>query len=461
MHQQKIGLLPLYIKLYDDSCPELRTKIDAFLHTLEDEFEKRNISVVKSKACRIKEEFEDTVAAFEKANVDAIVTIHLAYSPSLESSDVLAKTKLPVIILDTTPDFEFDAEQDTSKIDYNHGIHGVQDMCNLLIRDHKPFQIEAGHWSHSDVLDRVAKWAKAAHLANVMKNIRVGRIGESFTGMGDFFLPKQILESMIGIQTVEADAKSLVIYYEAVTPQEIENEMATDKEKFNILTDRDAHRASVQTGLAVRKWALQNQLSAYTFNFLAINKASGLPVAPFLEAGKAMAAGVGFAGEGDVLTAALVGTLLSTYPETTFAEMFCPDWKNHSVFISHMGEMNVNLSAERPSLIDIPFAYTDADRPVIAVGRYRAGKAWLVNLAPGPDSRLSLIVVPVEMLDVTAQDNMKDVVRGWFKPPVELPEFLQEYSRLGGTHHSALIYGDVGDDIMRFGKIMGWDVKSI
>lgn len=112
-------------------------------------------------------------------------------------------------------------------------------------------------------------------------------------------------------------------------------------------------------------------------------------------------------------------------------------------------------------MIDIPFAYTDADSPVIAAGRYRAGKATLINLAPGPDDRFSLTLVPVEMLDVQGQDKMQSTVRGWFKPPMELSRFLPTYSRLGGTHHSALVYGDVIDEIVRLGNILQIDVNVI
>lgn len=102
---------------------------------------------------------------FEKEDVDAIVTLHLAYSPSLESSEVLKRTKLPLIVLDTTPDYEFTPFTYADAMLYNHGIHGVQDMCNLLKRNGKAYQVFAGHTDHSDVLDRVAKSARAAMAA--------------------------------------------------------------------------------------------------------------------------------------------------------------------------------------------------------------------------------------------------------------------------------------------------------
>ena len=64
---------------------------------------------------------------------------------------------------------------------------------------------------------------------------------------------------------------------------------------------------------------------------------------PFLEISRLMERGIGYAGEGDVLTAALVGALMKVYAETTFTEMFCPDWKGNSIMLSHMGEINVCL----------------------------------------------------------------------------------------------------------------------
>ena len=76
--------------------------------------------------------------------------------------------------------------ENTGWIMYNHGIHGVQDMCNMLIRRGKDFIIEAGHIEISSVLDRIARHIKGAKMANQMRNARVGRIGEAFVGMGDF-----------------------------------------------------------------------------------------------------------------------------------------------------------------------------------------------------------------------------------------------------------------------------------
>ena len=153
MTTPRIGLLPLYLALYDDTLPEARAHQEAFYTTIVDALTRRGVAVETAPVCRVHDEVARAVRQFEAAPVDAIVTLHLAYSPSLESAELLAGSPLPLIVLDTTPDWAFGADQSPDAIMYNHGIHGVQDLCNLLLRHGKAFQIEAGHWQHSDVLD--------------------------------------------------------------------------------------------------------------------------------------------------------------------------------------------------------------------------------------------------------------------------------------------------------------------
>lgn len=63
--------------------------------------------MVRSSFCRLEEEFKNAVNKFEENQVDCIVTWHAAYSPSLESIQVLANTPLPIVVLDTTETYDF------------------------------------------------------------------------------------------------------------------------------------------------------------------------------------------------------------------------------------------------------------------------------------------------------------------------------------------------------------------
>ena len=135
MRTPKIGFLPLYIKLYDDvGLAELHAQLESFYEELAKGFEEKGVEVVRVPLCCVKDEFKAAVEKFEAADVDCIVTWHAAYSPSLESIDVLAATKLPIVIMDTTIYYDGGPAVGGELINPNHGIHGVMDMTNLLMR---------------------------------------------------------------------------------------------------------------------------------------------------------------------------------------------------------------------------------------------------------------------------------------------------------------------------------------
>jgi len=457
----KVGLLALYIKLYDDGMPQVRARMESFYRQIAEALGARGLEVLTAPVCRVRPEFQAAVRSFEQGGAQAIVTLHLAYSPSLESVDALASSPLPVILCDTTPTYTYGPEQDPDELMFNHGIHGVQDLCNLLLQRGKPFQLEVGHWQRSDVLDRVARHAVAAHMVYRLRHARAGLIGEAFRGMGDFYVSPAELRKDLGIETRVLNAGRFRHLAAGLTEEELSREREQDRERFEFREVKpETYERSLRTGLAVEKWVAEERLDAFSFNFLSVSRARGLDTVPFLAASKLLARGVGYGGEGDLLTAVLVAALASAYPETSFTEMFCPDWEHGTVYLSHMGELNWRLVDGKPLLLEMDYNWSDAANPVYLAGRFKPGKFLLVNLAPVRGG-YRLIVAPAEMLEVRGQDRMERSVRGWFKPPLPLPEFLAAYSRLGGTHHLALSYGAPLEAVTAFGRMLGWDTQAI
>jgi len=450
------GLLPLYLELYDQVAPGARERHEAFVEEIAGALAARGLEIQRAPVCRLEPEFSAAVADLERSGVDAILTLHLAYSPSGESVGPLSGTRLPIVVLDTTPDAEFGLDADPARIMFNHGIHGVQDMANMLRRHGKRFEIVAGHPQESNVLERCADLVRAARAAARFGSTRALRIGESFRGMGDFTVPEEVMERVLGVSVQQVAPADLGPYVEKVPGDAVKDELARDAGAFDIDCPAEVHRRSVLVGLALRALLEQGGYSAFSANFLAFDSAEGaVNTVPFLEISKAMARGTGYAGEGDVLTAALVGALLSAWPQTTFTEIFCPDWRGDSLFLSHMGEINPRVSAGRPLLCERPFPYTPAGNPAVLACAPAPGEAVLVNLAPGGEDTFALIAAPVEVLGEAQHPEMNDKVRGWIRPRLPVAGFLEEYSRAGGTHHSALVAGDRSEALAAFARSAG------
>ena len=129
MKKIKIGYLPFYIKLYDDSDPHARDPMVGYMRAVMEMLRTQGLEIVEAdEICRVKEEFNRAASKFNDEEVVAVITHHLAYSPSLESIEALLSLKAPLIVLDTTPAYELvKVASYEDRIHQNHGIHGVQD----------------------------------------------------------------------------------------------------------------------------------------------------------------------------------------------------------------------------------------------------------------------------------------------------------------------------------------------
>lgn len=453
----KIGLLPLYVKLYDEVLPQMRERLESFYQEIIGQFESRNVTVVRAPFCRLKPEFGQAVQEFEMQHVDAVVTLHMAYSPSLESIDALAETPLPIVVLDTTQTLEFTGEQNPDEISYCHGIHGVMDMCSMLTRRGKVYAIAAGHYLESDCIERVCGYVRAAKAACALQGMRVGLVGGAFEGMGDFAVPYEELAQRFGIWVLPQNRETLRKYRDSVTDVQVETELAQDKEQFDFdsSVDLNEYRQSVQACLTMRRCLEQEKLNAFSVNFMQVGEASGLDTMPFIECCKAMERGIGYAGEGDALTAAFVGAFLQGWTDTNFVEIFCPDWKNNMLFLSHMGEVNYRVAATKPQMCRAGVNYTPGPYPYMGYTRMKAGQGVYVNISRGRED-YKLTLAQAEMVE-PAQDNFTASMRGWMKPQMSAARFLEGLSENGATHHSIFIYDAKPEEITYFGQLLGME----
>jgi L-arabinose isomerase len=459
-----VGLLPFYLKLYDDVRPDCRAGFDGFIERIAAALEARGVAVRTTPVCRIGDEFSRAIAECEQAGVDGLMTVHLAYSPSLEAIDAVCRTNLPLALLDVTMDADFGIGVSPDRIMYNHGVHGVMDFASMLRRRKRAFEIVAGHVDDTALLDAAVDLARAACAVSALRGSSVLRVGEAFAGMGDFSVAEDVLAARLGIGVRQIGLDELDAAVLAVGDEDVAQEVASDRSLFSCELAEADHARSVRVGLGLRALLDAGGHQGMSVNFQAFDRADrAANTMPFLEISKAMGRGIGYAGEGDVLTAALVGALIRAFGAVTFTEIFCPDWDGDALFLSHMGEISPAVAGDVPRVIAKPFFSGGSLDPAVLTCAVQPGPAVFVNLAPGPDDTFSLIVAPVEVLaeDASLDPAMRDVVRAWVRPRMAVARFLEAYSRAGGTHHSALVLGDRAEAIAAFGRMGGLEVVRL
>lgn len=255
--------------------------------------------------------------------------------------------------------------------------------------------------------------------------------------MGDFQLSSEQLLERFGVTTVTPQTNELTELHQSVREEEIQAEIESD-----LLLGVDCpapsdlrYRESICTDLTLRKWIEKHQLHAFTINFRDLEE---LRTMPFMEICKAMARGIGYAGEGDCLTAVFTGALLTAYEQTSFVEIFCPDWKHNTLLISHMGEMNFRCAKGKIEFFEKEFVFGNAPNPIAGTACFQSGEAIFVNIFQDA-SGFHMLYSPVSVIEEET-DHFRHNIRGWIRPEGTIASFLENISKYGGTHHSILVY---------------------
>jgi L-arabinose isomerase len=336
-------------------------------------------------------------------------------------------------------------------------MHGVMDLTNTLWRAGRRYHVVAGHPGHPTFVERLKMAVRTAAGANVLRSGRVGRVGEPFEGMLDFTFDEANRQDVLGFEIVTVEAEKLVRDAEAVDGPRVAEYIEWARSEFDVddgLSEEEL-TASARASLAYEDFVSSERLDAATMNFLSVAAAKAEAM-PFLGAARAMSGGKGYAGEGDVLTAALVAAMARIAGEATFTEWFCPDYGRDEILLSHMGECNYAMArSDRPvRLVAKPFAWGDCKRPAVPVFQMKPGSATIVALTETPARSFKLIAVPVESEDAPEQPNMSSPYSR-VRMGCSLPEFLERYSRAGGTHHAALAFGDRREEMRILANLLG------
>ena len=159
--------------------------------------------------------------------------------------------------------------------------------------------------------------------------------------------------------------------------------------------------------------------------------------------------------------AAFCGAMLQGWPESTFCEIFCPDWVNNILFLSHMGEVNYRIAATKPCVKRAGRKYgTDDVNPYPGYVRMKGGRGVYMNVCRGHDD-FRLFAASCEMLDYS-EDNFPGSMRGWMKPlNMNVPAFLETVAKNGATHHSVFVYGAATDEIAFFVRRLGLETVTV
>jgi L-arabinose isomerase len=440
----RIGLLGIMQELYDDMIPGITEHQAAYAQRVAGHLGDV-AEVVFLRPARNRDDVEAVMRELQAEGVDGITIVMLTYGPSMRSVRALIENPLPVLLANVQPEPSITEAWDMDDLTYNQGIHGAQDQANALLRTGVPFSVLTGDWQSPEFAAGFESWARAAQTVTALRATSIAQVGYAMTGTGDILYDPPALLRVLGPTIVNESLGELHARMQDVSEAQIEEVIARHADLFAVDPglSHEAHAYAVRMELALRSLLEQKGHSAYSVHFESLGRDGRFEQLPLLAASDLMADGFGYAAEGDMVTATLMCAGQTLIGDSNFSEMYAMDYELDSVLVSHMGEGNWKLArSDRPvRLIDRELGIGGLGNPPTAVFSAEPGPATTANLVPLEGEAFRLVVGRGEVLD-TPELPAVEMPYFHFRPQQGMPRFLDDWLRLGATHHFVVNLGD-------------------
>jgi len=459
----RIGLLGIMQGLYDAMLPGIDERQGAYAQELGAALADV-ADVVVAPPVKDRADAERAMRALEDSGLDGLLVVMLTYGPAMRVARLLAETRLPICLANVQPVPAVTADWDMADLTYNQGIHGAQDTANAMVRAGRPFHVVTDDWRSDSFVDAVGRWARAAAATVRWRSARVGVFGYAMNGMGDIQVDVHTLVRVLGPQVLALAPGDLVRAAAAASAADVAAAIAAEDDQFDIdprlsRAEREDH---VRMQLGIRAVLAAHGCDAYSTHFDAIAEDGRFARLPLAAASSLMAEGIGYAAEGDALTAALMCAARTQFGDTQFTEMYAMDFPTDSILMSHMGEGNWRLAREdRPvRLIKRPLGIGGLEDPPTFLFQYRPGPATLATLLSLGGTDFRLVVAEGEVLD-TEELPQLEMPYGNFRPARGVRECMNAWLRAGGPHHQVLNPGHRAADWEVFCELTGIELAVV
>jgi L-arabinose isomerase len=459
----RIGLLGIMQELYDEMLPGITERQAGFARQLAETVADA-ADVVFPRPARTREDVEAILGELRGAGVDGIAIVMLTYGPAMRTVRGLLETPLPLALLNVQPERSVTPAWDMADLTYNQGIHGAQDQANALVRSGVPFSVISEDWSSESFVRAFEDWARAAQAVTALRSLRVALFGYPMNGMGDILYDPPALMRALGPLVVNESLGELHARMVAVGDGDVEAVIRENAERFEIDPElpHERHAYAARMELALRGLLDQGGYRAVSVHFESVGRDGRFEQLPLLAASNLMADGYGYAAEGDTLTASLTAAAQILIGDANFSEMYAMDFELDSVLISHMGEGNWKVARrDRPvRLIDRELGIGGLSNPPTTVFSAEPGVATTANLIPLEGEMFRLVVARGQVLD-TPELPAVEMPYFHFRPDAGLRPFVDDWLRLGGTHHFVVTLGDGVGRWRRVAELLDLDYHEI
>ncbi|OJU28646.1 MAG: arabinose isomerase [Sphingobacteriales bacterium 41-5] len=472
-NDMKIGLFGIGLDTYWDQFDGLKSRLEGYLSFVEEQIKSVHPSVVNAGLVDNTDKAFDAALLFRKQAVDIVFLYVTTYALSSTVLPVVQKLKVPVVVLNLSPEAQIDYTS-FNKMDDRTKMTGewlaycsacpVPEISNVFHRTGiKFFQVTGVLDKSDECWKEIFDWVEAAKVAYTMSVNRMGCMGHYYSGMLDIYtdLTQQYAQFGGHIELIEVDELSAL--RKKVTPEETTERKDRFKEVFDVQHDcseEELDRAA-KTSVALDKLVAKYKLGsmAYYYKGSGVDENEDAISSIILGNSLLTANGVPVAGEYEIKNAQAMKIMNCFGSGGSFTEYYAMDFKDDVVLMGHDG----------PGHIAIAEGKTKVKPLKVYHGKVGKGLSVEMSVKHGPVTLLSVVDASKDGLTFLAAEG--ESVQGpileigntnsRYKFSIGARNFVNRWNESGPAHHCAVGVGHIAQKIHKLGALLNMKVTQI
>jgi L-arabinose isomerase len=469
----KIGLFGIGLDAYWPQFKGLKDRLEGYLEEVSRKLESFGAGIINLGL------IDNPVAAmeaghkFRQADVDIIFLHVTTYALSSTVLPVVQRAKVPVIILNISPDKAIDYKSfnklnDRTKMTgewlANVSACPVPEIANVFLRAGIKFhQITGVLHGDSEVWNEVKEWIEAASVANKLAHNRLGCMGHYYGGMLDVYTDLTLQLTSFGghIEMLEVD--ELAELRREVTVKEVTDRVRLFYREFDInskCSETDLKQAA-RTSVALDKLVKKHDLGsiAYFYSGTGVQENEDAISSIILANSLLTSRGIPVAGEYEIKNVQAMKIMDCFGAGGSFTEFYALDFKDDVVLMGHDGPGHLAIAEGKTKVKPLDVFHGKVGKGLSVEMSVKHGKVTLLSVVQKADGKLMFLAaegesVPGPILEIGNTNSR-------YKFPIGVKNFVNTWNSFGPAHHCAAGVGHIASKIKKLGELLDIEVVQV
>lgn len=469
----RIGLFGIGLDAYWPQFPGLKERLEGYVARVAQKLARPGVELLNLGLVDHPGRAFEAGREFRRADVDILFLYVTTYALSSTVLPVVARTKLPVIVLNLAPEAAIDYATfnrlgDRTKMTGDWLAHcsacPVPELANVFKRAGLRFhQITGVLEDDPECWREIDAWVEAAQVVAGMYGNRLGLMGHYYSGMLDIYTDVTLQCTTFGTHVEILEVDELTARRRDVAGSDVDARVKEFHRAFDVQPDcapadlAEAARTSVALDRLVADYQLGSLAYYYKGTGVAENEATMASI--ILGTSLLTARGIPVAGEYEVKNVQAMKIMDLLGVGGSFTEYYAMDFRDDVVLMGHDGPGHLKIAQGKTKVRPLEVYHGKVGRGVSVEMAVKHGPVTLLSVIETPAGKLALLFAQAESVPGPIMEIGNTNSR--YRFPCGARAFVNQWNAHGPAHHCAVGVGHIADKLIKLGALLGLEVIQV